>query len=150
MLPTSVRKIVIKSLSSNFREAIEIQSSKLPQLSDKTVLVKNCYVGVNASDINYSAGKYLPNKSPPFDAGFEALGEVVAVGEGVPSTLIGQAVTHMTYGAFSEYQTVSASKLLPVKSLNPGYLPCLVSGLTAKLALDTKGHLKPNEKVSVC
>lgn len=29
------------------------------------------YVGINASDVNYSAGRYDPSIQPPFDAGFE-------------------------------------------------------------------------------
>lgn len=35
----------------------------------------NRFVGINASDINYTAGRYDPNKKPPFPVGFE-------VGEG--------------------------------------------------------------------
>lgn len=146
-LPSSMRKLVVKSLTNNFREAIEIQSCALPKLSDKHVLVKNQVVGVNASDINFSAGKYNPGTNPPFDAGFEAIGEVVAVGNSLPSSLIGQAVCHMTMGAFSEFQAVSASNLFPVKSKDAGYLPCMVSGMTANLALEVKGDLKPKEKV---
>ena len=29
------------------------------------------YVGINASDVNFSAGRYDPSACPPFDAGFE-------------------------------------------------------------------------------
>ena len=29
------------------------------------------YVGINASDVNFSAGRYDPSARPPFDAGFE-------------------------------------------------------------------------------
>ena len=28
-------------------------------------------MGINASDINFSAGRYDPSKKPPFEAGFE-------------------------------------------------------------------------------
>jgi len=147
-LPTTMRKLVIKSLTSNFREAVEIQSCSIPKVEAKHVLVKNRIVGINASDVNYSAGKYMPGRPPPFDAGFEAIGEVVAVGGDVSSSLVGQAVSHMTYGAFSEYQAVSASTLLPVKSIKAEYLPCLVSGMTANLAFKHNGELKPGKKVS--
>ena len=146
-LPTSMRKLVVKTLTSNFREAIEIQSCAVPKIKDKQVLVRNRIVGINASDVNYSAGKYMPGQQPPFDAGFEAVGEVVAVGGSVSSSLIGQAVSHMTYGAFSEYQAISANTLLTVKSVKAEYLPCLVSGMTANLAFKHNGYLKPNEKV---
>ena len=146
-LPTSMRKLVVKTLTSNFREAIEIQSCALPKVGEKHVLVRNRIVGINASDVNYSAGKYMPGQPPPFDAGFEAVGEVVAVGGSVSSSLVGQAVSHMTYGAFSEYQAVSANTLLPIQSIKAEYLPCLVSGMTANLAFKHNGDLKPGEKV---
>ena len=143
-----MRKLVVKTLTSNFREAIEVQSCALPKLDEKHVLIRNRVVGVNASDVNYSAGKYSPGTPPPFDAGFEAIGEVVAVGKKVSSALIGQAVCHMTYGAFSEYQATSERNLFPVNSIDPHYLPCLVSGMTAKLAFDHNADLKPGNKVS--
>ena len=46
------------------------------------------HAGVNASDVNYSSGRYFgsPEESAkllPFDAGFEAVGVVAAVGPNV-------------------------------------------------------------------
>lgn len=40
-----------------------------------TYVLSTCrYVGVNASDINYTAGKYDPKRKPPFPSGFEVSG----------------------------------------------------------------------------
>jgi NADPH:quinone reductase-like Zn-dependent oxidoreductase len=52
------------------------------------VLVRRAYAGINASDINYTSGRYHSSKAEaerqlPFDAGFETVGVVAAVGEGV-------------------------------------------------------------------
>lgn len=49
------------------------------------VLIRVAYAGVNASDVNFSAGRYQASiaeaqASLPFDAGFEAVGAVAAVG----------------------------------------------------------------------
>lgn len=70
----------------------------------KQLLVKNTYVGINASDINYSAGRYDPTLKPPHDCGFESIGIVEEVGEGA-RTKKGQPV--IFFGtparAFSEY-----------------------------------------------
>ncbi|XP_076808911.1 prostaglandin reductase-3-like [Clavelina lepadiformis] len=148
-LPSVMRKVVVKSLSVNFREAIEVTTCALPKLKAQEVLVKNRFVGINASDINFTAGRYDPTQKPPFDAGFEAVGEIVATGDRVSSNLLGQSVAHLSNGAFSEYQAVSSERLFPIKSLKPVYLPCLVSGLTAKLALQSSAHLKAGETVLV-
>lgn len=66
------RKIVCKKLSTNFRECTEIVKFELPTLKSDQVLVQVKYVGINASDINYTNGAYLPGVQPPFDCGFEA------------------------------------------------------------------------------
>ena len=57
-LPSSIRKIVVTTLSSNFRKAVELQTASLPKLQAGCVLVKNRFVGINASDINFTSGKY--------------------------------------------------------------------------------------------
>lgn len=49
------------------------------------VLIRVAYAGVNASDVNFSAGRYQASiaeaqASLPLDAGFEAVGAVAAVG----------------------------------------------------------------------
>jgi hypothetical protein len=44
-------------------------------------------------------------------------------------------------GAFSEYQEVPASRVFPIKEFDPNYIGLLVSGMTAKLALDDLGEL---------
>lgn len=56
------------------------------------LLVRRVYVGINASDVNYTAGRYLgsPAKAQallPFDCGFESVNVVAAVGEGVKGEL---------------------------------------------------------------
>lgn len=66
------RKIVCKKLSTNFRECTEIVRFTPPALKNGEVRVAVKYVGINASDINYTNGAYLPGVQPPFDCGFEA------------------------------------------------------------------------------
>ncbi|GAB1608275.1 prostaglandin reductase-3-like [Argonauta hians] len=147
-LPSTFRKLVVKKLSKNFREATGIEVVNMPKPGPDEVLIKNRFVGINASDINFSAGKYDPTVLPPFDCGFEAIGEVVDTGSNVKYSA-GQAAMYMTYGAFSEYKILPAKKILPVPQLNPEFLPLLVSGLTASLGLDKVGCIKSGETVLV-
>lgn len=144
-----MRKLVVTQLSSNFRAATKIVMAPIPTASAGQVLIRNVMAGVNASDINFSAGAYLPGVSPPFDAGFEALGVVEAAGEGVESVRAGQPVAVMSFGAFAEFQLVPAKHLVPIPALDARYLPLLVSGLTASVALSEVGQMRSGETVLV-
>lgn len=52
------------------------------------VLMRVAYAGVNASDVNFTAGRYhgsieAARAAMPLDAGFEAVGAIAAVGQQV-------------------------------------------------------------------
>lgn len=140
------------TLTSNFRKAAQLVKRPLfpaagVDVKPHEILVKNSYVGINASDINWTAGRYDATLKPPFDLGFEALGEIVARGKDVPTTLKdGQFVAYMKYGAFADYLAVDARRVFPVPSGDPGFLPLLVSGLTASVALEEVGRIRPDRK----
>ncbi|KEG10095.1 oxidoreductase [Trypanosoma grayi] len=134
--PAMSRRIVATRLSASFRDATEIRLGPVPAVFKPTeVLVKNRFVGVNASDINFTAGRYKPDVNPPFDCGFEALGEVVAVGSNVKDFFVGEAVVTQSYGAFAEYQTVPSRQAKKVPSLKKEWLPLDLSGTTASISL---------------
>ncbi|BFZ05052.1 hypothetical protein BsWGS_08088 [Bradybaena similaris] len=147
-IPSNMRTILVKKLASNFREATEIVEVAVPKPGPKEVLVKNRYVGVNASDINYTAGRYDPTKRPPFPTGFEGLGEVVGVGPD-SKLKVGQFVLYSKFGAFSDYIAVEEATAIPVPSPDPAYLSLMVSGLTASVALEKEADLKPGKTVLV-
>lgn len=108
------------------------------------------FVGVNASDINYSAGRYDPSVKTPFDLGFEGMGEVVALGLSASARFsVGQAVAYMAPGSFAEYTVVPASIATPVPTVRPEYLTLLVSGATAYISLRELGGLAEGQKVLV-
>nr|XP_039256230.1 prostaglandin reductase-3-like [Styela clava] len=147
-LPQTYRKVMVTTLTTNFRKAIEFQTCQIPKLSANSVLVRNRYVGINASDVNFTAGKYTPGAALPLEIGFEAVGEIVAAGDKCKD-LIGTAVAHMSGGAFCEYQKLQSSRIFRIPEPKPEYLPLLVSGITAKLALEMKAQLKEGETVLV-
>lgn len=151
-LPKSFRKIVVTKLSNNFREATEIQTASFPSaIQDNQVVVKNRFCGVNASDVNVAngLGGYNNGAPPPFDVGFEALGEVVAVGSNVKHLSVGQPVASMNLGTYSDYQIIQSKFALPLPDLNPAYLGLMASAMTAELALTECGPLKKGQKVLV-
>lgn len=148
-LPRLYKKLVTVSLSTRFREAVQVQTAKIPTPGPGQLLVRSRYAGVNASDINFTAGRYTPGLQPPFDVGFEGLGRVVSTGENCGSYKMGDAVCFMNNGAFSEYVLVPAKSVFPVPSCDPHYLAFLVSGMTASVALEKVGQLQEGETVLV-
>ncbi|XP_057689810.1 prostaglandin reductase 3-like [Corythoichthys intestinalis] len=149
-IPSSMKKVVVNKLSPNFREAASVQTVPVPTPADGDLLVRNRFVGINASDINYSAGRYDPTVQPPFDAGFEGIGEVVGLGLSASSRYtVGDTVAYFSSGAFAEYTVVPAKESVPVPSVKPEFLTLLVSGATAYIALKRLGDLAKGKTVLV-
>ncbi|XP_008848895.1 prostaglandin reductase 3 [Nannospalax galili] len=152
-IPRTMQKLVVTRLSPNFGEAVTLRRDcPVPLPGDGDLLVRNRFVGINASDINYSAGRYDPSLKPPFDIGFEGIGEVVALGLSASTRYtVGQAVAYVTLasGSFAEYTVVPASIATPVPSVKPEYLTLLVSGTTAYISLKELGKLSEGKKVLV-
>lgn len=106
-LPATYTKVLVKKFSNEFKQATEISTFKMRELVDglqpHDLIVKHLYLGINASDINFTAGRYDPSVKLPFECGFEALGIVVMTG--AKSTVnVGATVAIMGYGSFAEYR----------------------------------------------
>lgn len=135
-------------LGTKFAEVAKLVEAAIPTPGCGEVLIKNRYVGINASDVNYAAGRYDPSQRPPFDAGFEGLGYVTAVGEKA-NLKVGQPVVYLSNGAFAEYKTVAAKQVVPLPEVDPRYLPFMLSGLTAAISLDKVGQIRKGDKVLI-
>lgn len=155
-LPLSYEKLVVQTLSHNFRNATRIVRVplRLP-IGSHQVLVKVIYAGVNASDVNFSSGRYFSGKnqdltsSLPFDVGFEAVGIIAAVGESVTDLKVGTPAALMTFGSYTEFTVVPAKHILPVPRPDPEVVALLTSGMTASIALEKCGQMKSGEAVVV-
>ncbi|KAK4520789.1 nuclear polyadenylated RNA-binding protein 3 [Mucor velutinosus] len=151
--PTTFRKLQAFEVGNDFNKVTKVVSVNykdlIQNLKPNNVVVKNFYVGINASDINFTNGKYIPDIKPPFDVGFEALGEIVAVGSNVSKDKIGSHVIYTQYGAFAEYVEISHKAVIPVPNARPELLGLLTSGLTASIALAETGRMTKGETVLV-
>jgi len=146
--PTFFKKIVVTKLSPRFTEATQIRNTELRAPNQNEIVVRNHFLGINASDINFTNGKYT-KVQPPFDAGFESLGEVTAVGERVKRFKVGDYIIVSAFGSFAEYIVISENLATLSPTLNPDILPLSVSGLTASIALECVGEMKKGETVLV-
>jgi NADPH2:quinone reductase len=71
--------------------------------------------GVGSTDLMKRAGHYSFSPPFPFVEGYEVVGDVDAIGEGVGGFVLGQRVCALTvYGAWAEYFTRSAEDFVPV------------------------------------
>ena len=143
-------KLQVVKLSSNFREATKLVQVPIPKPEAGSVLIKNLYAGVNASDVNISAGRYWTDGNLPFDVGFEGLGSIEEVGSDV-TLQKDQAVLFWRSGsgAYSGYALADAKSVLPVPDVKPEYLLSLACGLTAAIGLEEAGRIKSGEKVLI-
>ena len=108
-VPKLSRKLVGISISQRFREAVKIQTVDTPSPGPGELLVRSRYVGINASDINWTAGRYAPRLQPPFDTGLEGLGEVVQTGGGDCGKFRpGDAVSYMYAGELQKFYKATA------------------------------------------
>ncbi|XP_022763359.1 prostaglandin reductase-3-like isoform X2 [Durio zibethinus] len=155
-LPQSFEKVVVHTLSHHFREATHTVRIplKLP-IQSNHVLMKIIYAGVNASDVNFSAGRYFQgNKKDlssilPFDAGFEAVGIIAAVGDSVSNLKVGTPAAVMTFGGYAEFIMVPSKHILPIGKPDPQVVAMLTSGLTASIALEKAGQMESGKVVLV-
>lgn len=140
------KKLVARQFSRNFREAVAVVEEAIPTPVSNQIVVRNLYAGVNASDVNITAGVYFAEATTPFDLGVEALGEVTAVGSDVSHLNVGDYVlTGLLGGGYREYFALDAALAIPVPEATPEVMSLIVSALTASVGLRVVGQMKEGQ-----
>lgn len=115
-------------------------------------LVRVGAAGANFADVMQALGTYGGGPPAPYVAGFEAAGEIVAVGPEVGDPLaLGAHVVGTGPGAFAQYLTVPAAGALPVPAgwTDAEALGLVLNWATALAALKPLGELRNGELVLV-
>ncbi|CAA3001806.1 probable quinone oxidoreductase [Olea europaea subsp. europaea] len=151
-MPQNFEKIIVHTLSHNFRSATSVVWAplRLP-LKPDDVLLKIIYAGVNASDLRTVFqwnNKDIVSRLP-FDAGFEAVGIIAAIGDSVKHLKVGTPAAIMTYGSYAEFTLVASKHILPVARPDPEVVAMLTSGLTASIALEKAAQMESGKVVLV-
>ncbi|GAA1980334.1 zinc-binding dehydrogenase [Catenulispora subtropica] len=128
-----------------------ISDAPVPVPGPGEVLIQVDAAGVNFADVSKAHGTFRGGPQPPYVAGFEAAGEIVAVGEGVEGPGIGTRVVGVGTGAFAEYMALPAVAALPVPEgwTSGQALGSAVTWPTALAALTTSGRIAAGETVLV-
>jgi hypothetical protein len=125
---STFRKLQVQKLTADFLAATKVV--KVPLVSPATgqVRVKNCFAGVNASDVNITAGRYFTDGKVPFDVGFEGCGVVDQVSSGASDFEVGQPVLYFGGSGYAEYIYAQPQELVPIPEVNPKFIAALVTG----------------------
>ena len=128
-----------------------ITDAPVPVPGAGEVLVRVAAAGINFADVSKAHGTFLGGPRPPYVAGFEAAGEIVAVGEAVTGARPGSCVVGVGDGAFAEYLVLPAAAAVPVPAgwTAPQTLGLVVNWPTALAALKPLGGLTAGQTVLI-
>ena len=149
-IPATMRALEQTSLKGP-QDMRLITDALVPSLGRGEVLIRVTAAGVNFADISRAHGTFLGGPQPPYLAGFEAAGEVVAVGEVVTDPRPGTHVIGVGYGAFAEYMVLPAAAAMPIPAgwTTEQALGLVVNWPTALAALRALGNVANGETVLV-
>jgi NADPH2:quinone reductase len=128
-----------------------ITDAPVPVPGRGEVLIRVAAAGINFADISKAHGAFLGGPRPPYLAGFEAAGEIVAVGEAVTGPQPGARVIGVGDGAFAEYMVLPAAAAVPVPAgwTEQQTLGLVVNWPTALAALKPLGGITAGQTVLI-
>jgi NADPH:quinone reductase len=149
-IPATMRALQQTSLNGP-QDMRLITDAPVPRPGEGEVLIRVTAAGVNFADISKAHGTFLDGPRPPYLAGFEAAGEIVAVGEAVTRPQLGSRVVGVGNGAFAEYMVLPAAAAMPAP---PGWteeqaLGLVVNWPTALAALKPLGGITAGQAVLI-
>lgn len=136
-LPKTMRAAVLR----NYNGVLTVEDRPVIAPRSGEVLVKIAASPLNPSDIMFTYGMYGIRKPLPTVPGFEASGTIIAVGEGVDASRVGQRVACFAGnddGAWAEYMRIPVTAAFPVAETVSAEQAAmmLVNPLTARALID--------------
>ncbi|UXY24105.1 zinc-binding dehydrogenase [Streptomyces cynarae] len=149
-IPATMRALQQTSLNGP-QDMRLITDAPVPSPGQGEILIRVTAAGVNFADISKAHGAFLDGPQPPYLAGFEAAGEVVAVGEAVTGPQPGARVVGVGTGSFAEYMVLPAAAAVPVPSgwTEQQALGLVVNWPTALAALKPLGGIAAGHVVLI-
>jgi NADPH2:quinone reductase len=128
-----------------------ITDAPVPVPGRGEVLIRVAATGINFADISKAHGTFGDGPQPPYVAGFEAVGEVVAMGEAVTGPCLGTRVIGVGNGAFAEYMVLPAAAAVQVPGgwTEQQTLGLVVNWPTALAALKPLGGIAAGQTVLI-
>lgn len=153
MLPETYKKVMIEQFSEDPHTAMVIVETKMYPPGPNEIVVKNRYVGANFTDVPRMIGLAKAYQKPPFDAGIDALGEVVQVGSAVRDFAVGDQVVTAFFGnGFREYSLIDSRFAAKITEPSRERLGLVISGTMASIMLRVVAGYKettPRQRILV-
>jgi NADPH:quinone reductase len=149
-IPATMRALQQPSLTGP-RHMRLITDAPVPAPGPGDVLIRVTAAGVNFADVMQTHGTYDGGPPAPYIAGFEAAGEIVALGPRVTGLELGAHVIGTGYGAFAEYMVLPAAGVAPVPAAwaDEQALGLVINWATALAALKPLGRIASGEIVMI-
>ncbi|MFT7176597.1 MAG: NADPH:quinone reductase-like Zn-dependent oxidoreductase [Halioglobus sp.] len=136
----SFKQVVLREFGGP--EKLELcEVTTLPEPGRGEIRVKVLSAGTGFTDTIIRQGQYVGVKEkPPFVPGYDWYGVVDALGEGVDSLEIGQAVADMpVIGGYTQYLCVAADKVVPApEGLDPAAAVAMILSYTTAYQMLTR------------
>lgn len=133
-------------------EVLKWVEEDLPKPQSNQVRVKIFAAGVAFADVLMRHGLYPGTPKFPFAPGYDMVGDVDALGDGVTEFTIGQRAAALTMiGGYSRYTVVPAARLVPVpEGLDPAEAVSLtLNYVTAYQMLHRVAKLREGQRVLI-
>jgi NADPH2:quinone reductase len=151
-VPLTMRALQQTSLSGP-QDLRLITDAPVPTPGPDELLIRVNAAGVNFVDISQARGTFPGGPQPPYLAGLEAAGEIVAVGDAINGLEPGAHVIgpNIGGGAFAEYMTLAAVAAVPVPAgwTDEQALGLVVNWPTALAALKPLGGVTAGQTVLI-
>jgi NADPH2:quinone reductase len=141
------RRIIV-----NRRRQLEVVEEDLPNPGPGEVRLKILAAGVSYPDVMMRQGIHPEARRPPFTPGWDVVGTVDALGEGVEAVPLGATVGAMPIvGGYAEYLCLPATELVRVPpELDPAEAVCLILNyVTAYQMLHRSAQARPGESALI-
>lgn len=151
-LPATMRALQQTSLNGP-QDLRLITDAPVPMPGSGEILIRVTAAGANFVDVSQARGAFPDGPRPPYLAGIEAAGGIVAVGEAVSGLEPGVHVIGASIGggAFAEYMVLPAAAAVPVPAgwADEQALGLVVNWPTALAALKPLGRIAVGQTVLI-
>lgn len=131
--------------------AFEIREVEKPQPKKGEVLIKSEGFGLNYAEVMARNGLYREAPPLPCVLGYEVVGIIEAIGEGVDEKWLGKRVAGFTrFGGYAEYAVTMELGVVEIGDMDMGVATCMVTqGATAYYMAYEQLNLFPGDKVMI-
>lgn len=134
-------------------EVLELTTIDIPAPGPGEIRIEQRAIGLNFADIYQRQGSHGPNQTGKFPVilGSQGAGVVEAIGDGVTDFTVGQEITYLAPGAYSQFRNIPAARALSIPEglTVETAAATLLRGMTAEYLLHRLYQVKPGDQILI-